>query len=340
MLVPTLLIALTLQNPVPPASVEEATRQIQAIYDGRSSQGFSGVLCVWHGDRKLLGKAYGMRDREAKLPMTEDTVFDIGSIVKPLTAMAIYKLEAAGKLKISDPISKYFSEVPPDKQTITVEHLLGHRAGLVDVVGGDYELQGREDLVRKVLAAKLIGPIDAKYVYSNAGFSLLAAIIEKVTGLPYEAYVHEAILRPAGAEKVGYKIPSWPKDQLAVGYRGEKRWGSPLDHLWMEDGPSWNLRGNGGMLATAEQLFRAMHTPMVSEKVLPKTARDKFNGRIVRQRGDKGRLAGALGGNGYFNSVFIWLERADLTIVIFSNVSEHRAEKSLPDILTAVEPLL
>src|SRR6185436_3060826 len=108
------------------------------------------------------------------------------------------KLEMAGKLKVTDPISKYFDGVPPDKQAITLHHLLTHSSGLEDVFGGDYEEMPRDTLVQKALASKLLWAPGTRYRYSNAGYSLLGAIVEKVSGQPYETFLHEQIFKPSG----------------------------------------------------------------------------------------------------------------------------------------------
>ena len=78
-------------------------------------------------------------------------------------------------------------------------------------------------------------------------------VVEEASGKPYERAVREAVLEPAGTTGIGYVLPGWAEQDLAVGYE-QRRWGTPLDKPWLDDGPSWTLRGNGGMLATAEQL--------------------------------------------------------------------------------------
>jgi CubicO group peptidase (beta-lactamase class C family) len=237
--------------------------------------GFSGAVLVAKDGKIVLHKGYGLADREKKIPYTPETVFDIGSITKQFTAAAILKLEMAGKLKVTDPISKYFDGVPADKQAMTLHHLLTHSSGLEDGFGGDYEEMPRDVLVQKALASKLLWAPGTRYQYSNAGYSLLGAIVEKVSGKPYETFLHEDLFKPAGMEKTGYLIPKWKPEELAHGYQGDQPWGTPLDHAWAPDGPWWNLRANGGILSTAGDLYK-WHRALEGETILSKEAKAKY----------------------------------------------------------------
>jgi len=236
--------------------------------------GFAGSLLVAKDGQIVLHKGYGLADREKGVPFTPETAFDIGSITKQFTAAAILKLESEGKLKVTDPIGKYFDGVPEDKAGITLHHLLTHSAGLQDVFGDDYEEMPRDRLVQAALASQLLWPPGTRYRYSNAGYSLLATIVEKVSGQPYENYLRDQLFRPAGMEKTGYRLASWKPEELAHGYRGDEPWGTPLDHAWAPDGPWWNLRGNGGILSTTGDLYK-WHQALEKGSVLSKEAQAK-----------------------------------------------------------------
>ncbi|HEX6252566.1 MAG TPA: serine hydrolase domain-containing protein [Gemmatimonadaceae bacterium] len=237
--------------------------------------GFSGAVLLAKDGNVLLSKGYGLADREAGIPVTAETVFDIGSITKQFTAAAILRLEMEGKLTVNDSIGRWFDSVPDDKRGITIHHLLTHTAGLEDVFGGDYEVAERDSLVRVALGSKLIASPPAPYEYSNAGYTLLAAIVEKASGIPYEQYLREKVLLPAGLTRTGYRGVDWRPGELAVGYRGAERWGSPTDHLWAPDGPYWNLRGNGGILSSLPQLFK-WHQALEGDQVLSAEAKARM----------------------------------------------------------------
>jgi CubicO group peptidase (beta-lactamase class C family) len=118
-----------------PNSGGELGDKLDAHLIRATNNGFSGAVLVVKDGRVILSKGYGMANRERKIPITLDTVFDIGSLVKQFTAAAILKLEMKGKLRVTDPINKYFKNVPPDKAAMTIHHLLTHTAGFDAAIG-------------------------------------------------------------------------------------------------------------------------------------------------------------------------------------------------------------
>jgi len=103
------------------------------------------------------------------------------------------KLEMMGKLNTEDHLDKYFDEVPEDKKAITLHHLLTHTSRVVDAVGPDYQKLQREELIEKAFKEPLQHSTGEEFAYSNAGYSLLAAIIEKVSGQKYEEFLSVSI---------------------------------------------------------------------------------------------------------------------------------------------------
>jgi CubicO group peptidase (beta-lactamase class C family) len=286
-------------------------RRVAALAE--KDPGFSGV-CLFALDGKVvLAKGYGHADRARKVAFTTDTPFDVGSITKPFTAAAVLKLEAEGKLKVTDLLSKYLPGVPDDKKDVTLHHLLTHTAGLPDALGGDYDPIGRADFVALALGQKLRDEPGKKYRYSNAGYGLLGAVVEVVTGGPYERYLRDRLFDPAGLTRTGYVLPKWDKAAVARGYRNGKDWGTPLDHPWAADGPHWHLRANGGLLSTAADLYR-WAVALRGDAVLPREAREKHlaphvpedpdthyaYGWSVRKPKGVGTSAGHNGSNGIF----------------------------------------
>lgn len=295
-----------------------------AKLDGQMRQltdkGFSGVLLVAKDGQIVLEKGYGLANRENKTPYTAETVFTVGSITKQFTGAAILKLEMQGKLQTSDKISKYFKELPPDKADITLHQLLAHSAGFVHAFGDDYERLTRDEVIKRALASKLRYVPGAKHEYSNVGYSLLGAIIEIVTGTSYERFLHDNLFKPAGMTNTGYVLPKWKRENLAVGYREDgSRWGTPLDHAWDKDGPYWNLRANGGILSTTQDLYK-WHLALEGEKVLSNKAKEKYftphiaeqpeavsfygYGWVIEKTGRGTKLIWHDGGNGFFYADF------------------------------------
>jgi CubicO group peptidase (beta-lactamase class C family) len=121
---------------------------------------------------------------------------------------------------------------------------------------GDYDPIKRDELVEIVLASTLDSTPGTTYNYSNAGFSMLAAIIERVTDTPYETFMRERLFLPAGMTTMGYRLPDWDPGLVAHTYTYPVNHGSPLERLRNASGPSWTLVGNGGLIGTAADLYR------------------------------------------------------------------------------------
>jgi CubicO group peptidase (beta-lactamase class C family) len=248
--------------------------------------GFSGAVLVatadpngsWtSGGRVVLKRGYGYANRETKEPYTVDMVSTIGSVTKQFTGAAIVKLEMMGKLKTSDPISKYLPGVPADKQAITIHHLLTHTAGFSgDMGGSDEEPIERDALVARVLAEPLIAPPGTEFEYSNEGYALAGAIIERVSGQGYEAFLREHLFLPADMNETGYQLPTWPMSRLPIGYGPQGgEWGRVFKNNWLPDGPGWWLRANGGMHSSLDDMYR-WHLALESTNILSAEALKQY----------------------------------------------------------------
>lgn len=248
--------------------VGELGAALDAFLTTQVEGGFSGaVLAVSEGE-VVLRKGYGFANRAAGVLNTPETVFQIGSVAKPFTATAILALQDAGQLEVTDLLSDYIDGVPVDKADITLHHLLTHTAGFPGAIGDDFEPIGREAYIRDALATPLDRPPGEGYAYSNVGYSLLAAIIEKVTGKSYDAAL-QSLLEPVGLVHTGYRIDG---GTVAHGYDGDQDLGLPTDRPWSDEGPYWNLLGNGGLLSTVDDLYR-FHTALESGEILSDAAR-------------------------------------------------------------------
>ena len=233
--------------------------------------GFAGACLAAKDGAIILNKGYGLAIRSNKVPNTADTIFCTGSITKQFTAAAIMTLEMKGKLKTEDPLSKYLEGVPEDKSAITLHHLLTHTSGLVPDVGPDYEPASREETVKKILSLPLEFKPGERFTYSNVNYTLLAAVIEKVTGRPYEDYLRENLFKPAGMEWTGYKIPNWNERVVAHWYVAERDNVHSLIRLF----PYWNLIGNGGILSTTEDMYK-WHLALLGNQILSPEAKKKL----------------------------------------------------------------
>ncbi len=253
----------------------KTVKRVESYLDKLEAVGFSGTVLVELNGQNLISKGYGFRNIDQKLKNTPDTIFDIGSITKQFTAAAIMKLEMQGKLSTEDKISKYFSDMPKDKSEITIHQLLRHSSGLPSVVGGDYDKISQSEFVEKVLNAPLKFESGTSFFYSNVGYSLLAMIIEKVSGESYEQFLYENLWKPLNMESTGYIRPNFDKDLIATGYKDNEVWGKPNEKAWEKGAPYWHLKGNGGILSTTEDLYK-WNSALLSDKILSKEAKEKY----------------------------------------------------------------
>lgn len=334
-----------------------------------ASADFRGSVLVSKKGAVLLRKGYGMADRENGIPYDATTVFSIGSVTKQFTAAAILKLEMQGKLHVEDPISRFFPSAPDDKKGITLHQLLTHTAGLESDFAGDYDPVSRDDYVKRILASKLRSKPGDEYFYANSGYSLLGAIVEIASGVPYEKYLREHLFLPAGMKETGYKLPGWPVAKIAVGYRDGKRWGRITEKPWADDGPYWALRANGGIHSTLDDMLR-WHVALTGDAILSAAEKAKMFHPYVREGigadtsygygwsiGESAwgsRLIEHNGGNGTYFCDFLRFPDDDIVVVLSTNDSEvkgglishalarlaHGDAVSLPDFRPAsVKPL-
>ena len=250
--------------------------KIDSYLTGLTPDRFAGSVLVAKEGEIIINKGYGMAIRSENIPNTSESIIVIGSITKQFTAAGILRLEMQEKLNTEDSIVKYFTEVPAAKEDITLHQLLTHTSGLIDYTGddwinGDFEVALRDETVQEALDAPLLSKPGEEFHYSNSGYSVLAAIIEIVSGKSYEEYLSEYIFKPAGMNSTGYRLPDWDKHVVAHYCSGEEDFGTFLERPY----PYWNLLGNGGILTTTGDMYR-WHLALEGEGVLSTTAKEKF----------------------------------------------------------------
>ncbi len=339
-----LIFALACGSPQPQPdiiarTVDPINARIDSFMLASTGAGFNGSVLVMRGDTVLLDKGYGLRDREQNLANTSATVHAIGSITKQFTAACILKLQESGKLKVTDPLRTYLKEVPMDKSGITLHQLLTHSAGFPGAVGDDNEAIDGGAFTKLALATPLEFTPGTSYAYSNVGYSLLGIIVEHVSGMAYERYLHDSLLVPAGVLHTGYRLPDWSKQELAIGYRKDgTRWGTMLDHPIVNGGLGWHLRANGGILSTSHDMA-AWIDALRSNKVLSKASTDQMFAQHVEEGEGAGsfygygwalfstkrdtRLITHNGGNGVQFADVLWFPDEDVRVVLMSNANKR-----------------
>jgi CubicO group peptidase (beta-lactamase class C family) len=190
--------------------------RLQGIMRDFEAEGFSGVVLVErHGTVEFL-KAYGYADRRQKICNTPDTRFEMASLTKPFTSAAILKLQEQGKLRTSDRLDRYIGPLKPPKNLATIHHLALHRAGLV-VEGTSPPGDSREAFLQGIRTSPAESKPGDQYRYTNAGYGVLAAIIEIVSGTSYNDYLRREILLPLGVREAYFMGETVPG--LALGYQ-------------------------------------------------------------------------------------------------------------------------
>jgi len=298
-----------------------------------TQRGFSGVILVAENDKILFNKAYGRKNNQSNGLIDINTVFDICSITKQFTAAGILKLSMQNKLSVDDKLSKYFNTIPNDKKNITIHQLLTHSSGLTAEVGGDYDTITEDEFLRKVFNSKIISPAGKEFHYSNMGYSLLALIIEKSSGMNYEAFLNAVLFNPAKMNHTGYIIPDWKTNEVANGFLDGVAAKKPNKENWSEQGPYLNLKGNGGILTKASDLL-LWSQAITNNTVLDKESTSKYlyphfefnNGNAhygygwaIKNNNSENKLIHHSGGSELFSSdLWIYPEKG-ITVIVLSN---------------------
>jgi CubicO group peptidase (beta-lactamase class C family) len=174
----------------------------------------------------VLRKGYGLANVELGVPLGPEDVFEIGSITKQFTAAAVLLLQQQGKLRVDDEITRYLPDYPTHGETITIENLLTHTSGVPSYTGmPEWFPRVREDMPLPVLMGLFKDkPLDfkpgTKWSYSNSGYIVLGALIEKVSGKSYEQFVEEEIFQKLGMSQTRYNHPEEVVPHRATGYEG------------------------------------------------------------------------------------------------------------------------
>lgn len=299
---------------------------------------FSGVILIARNDSIIFNKAYGIKNNQENGINDLNTVFDICSLTKQFTGAGIMKLSMQNKVSLNDSISKYFDAVPNDKKNITIHQLLTHSSGLIDIVGDDYDTITEEEFLNKVFSAKLISAIGKEHNYSNVGYSLLALIIEKVSGMDFENFLNLEIFKPSKMSHTGYVIPEWNNNEIANGFLNGTETKKPNEENWSEQGPYLNLKGNGGVLSRASDLLlwsKAIRDNLVLDKkstskylyphILEYSDGNSYYGYgwVIENNDLEDKLVWHNGGSETFASDMWIYPKKSITIIVLSNKSEE-----------------
>jgi len=263
-----------------PALAQDANRMQQVIAVDADKGEFMGAVLVARDAQVLLDRGYGSANLEWKIPNDGNTKFRLGSVSKQFTAAAILLLQERGKLSLDAPVKTFLSDAPPAWDKVTVRHLLSHTGGIPNFTSfPEYEkTKGLPATLESLIARFRDKPLDfqpgEKFAYSNSGYILLTAIVEKASGQPYAAFVTDNIFKPLGMADSGYDSHAAVLPHRASGYSPSPQGVVNTDYIDMtipqgagalysttHDLLKWNQGLFGGKLLKPETL-KAMTTPV------------------------------------------------------------------------------
>lgn len=241
------------------------TKEMKEKIDGlfklwQDNPGAGGQILIVQKGQTMLEKCYGYADIENKIPMTQDSVFNVASVTKQITAMCIVILHDRGQLDISDEVSKYLPEMMHYPQKITISHLMHHTSGLREVYDlwrlhkkpagtvltfpGVYELFARQ--------RELNFDPQADFSYCNTGYLMLVEIVKRVSGMPMHVFAKKNIFEPLGMHDTMFvdgpevEVPNQVMDYHDDGWQYTR--GGSVSYIY----------GSGGMRTTCRDMAKYM----------------------------------------------------------------------------------
>lgn len=348
-------------HPEAPATVAES---LDRYLTARTALGrFSGAVLVAKGERILFRRGYGFADVARRAPYTPETRHAVASITKMFTSMAALKLRDSGKLKLEDSICAHVAACPDAWKPVTVLHLMRHTSGIPDYedpleLGSPKYLavMTQEGASRRLVDEAKQKPLDfppgTKFRYSNTGYLVLAQVVENASGRPFNDFVTETLLKPAGMKRAGMFDGKTVPDGLAVGYTHlEMGWakllaGTPLTGGHLVARPRLPLTppaGDAGLYATVDDLL-AWSRAMDGGALVPKREADEvftpglenygygwFSGEGFKRR--RYRHNGSLPG---YTSDFVKFPDESLTLVFLCNLDRARLSAIVRDVTAMV----
>jgi CubicO group peptidase (beta-lactamase class C family) len=330
----------------PPVEVVEALPQLKARLDHLAERKqFMGAVLVARGDQVLFRQVYGKANYEQDRPFALDTRFRLASVSKQFTAAAVMKLQDEGKLSVNDPVCQWIQPCPDAWQPIRIHHLLSHTSGIPDLMAqsewGRIRVTPRtpDELTQASARYRLQFQPGTKIRYNNAAFNLAAEIVAKASGMPFEAYLERAVLKPIGMKDTGSDVHDDAKG-LAMGYG--------LFPAGLTPQPIANVSvvpGAGALYSTLDDMLawnRALHHGhVVSERAYADMIADHAPEDTPKERGRPHRAYGYglyasdlgarvspafaapqiyhTGSWAGFRNLVVYQPDADVTVVVLSN---------------------
>jgi serine beta-lactamase-like protein LACTB len=242
-----------------PPPEAQAADYLQQLFRSSSTPAIS--VAVASKGRIVFSQGAGIVDLDNLVPATGNSVYNIGSVSKVITAVAILQLLEQGKISLADPIQKYVPGFPDKGSPITLKHLLTHTSGIRHYRKTDFpdseDNENKRPIATFEEAIKIFkdDPLLFKpgeyYSYSSYAVNLLQGVVEKVTGMPFEDYMRQHVWMPAAMLNTSFDVPERIVPHRAKSYRVEK--GRALNYYYND--LTYKL-ASGGMISTVDDLVR------------------------------------------------------------------------------------
>jgi uncharacterized protein YbbC (DUF1343 family)/CubicO group peptidase (beta-lactamase class C family) len=356
-----LLIQTFLLSPAHP--LEALSRQHEAAIEGsahkaiRAGQIPGAVILIGNREKILYRGAVGFRaSKPKKLPMTEDTIFDIASLTKVIaTTTAFMQLIETGKVGLDDSIAKYWLEFSTNgKEQITVRHLFTHYSGLRSGLELRPDWSGYEEGLKKIAEERPLSIPGTLFTYSDINFQILGEVIQRISRQPLDQYCDEHIFRPLGMKDTFFKPSPDLQHRIAPTQwdrsTGRVCWGTVHDGVASRMG---GVAGHAGLFSTAHDLsifarmmlnhgslhdVKILDPSTVEKMTLPQSPSDRIplrglgweiDGPLAANR-DELFPAGSYGHTG-FTGTGIWIDPISETYVIILTSRLHPMGKGNAD---------
>lgn len=307
--------------------------ELMKVYN--SYQQFNGAVLVAENGKVIFKKGYGMANMEWSIPIETDTRFRLGSITKQFTSMLVMQLVQEGKIKLDGKLTDYLPDYRKDTgDRITIHQLLNHTSGIPSYTGLPNFFQdvsrnpySVSDFVKKFTSGDLEFEPGTKWNYNNSGYFLLGAIVEHVTGKPYEQVLRERIFDQVGMKNTGYDHHETILAKRAAGY--ERRPGGYVNAPYLDMSLPYAA---GSLYSTVEDLYlwdQALYTekllsPQLKEVMFKPGLSNYAYGWIVRKAplGAQGEPVAIIehgGGINGFNTIIMRMPESKNLIVLLNN---------------------
>lgn len=324
------------------AGAEVTTKRLEEQVEAYAAAGnFQGAVLVARDGQPLLNRGFGMASIEWSIPAAPGTKFRLGSVTKQFTGMAVLLLEEQGKLAVTDSIRKLIPEAPEAWDKVTIHHLLTHTSGIPSFTSlPDYQKTNAlpappAETMKRVTGMPLEFEPGARFKYSNTGYTLLGMIVERASGMAYDAFLRKHVLAPLEMHDTGYHHNNAIVPRMASGYTRGPKGLEPAGHIDM------SIPHAAGALYSTTQDLMKWDAALRRGALLSKASYEKYfkpekdgyaYGWVVREQG--GMVVQQHGGGiEGFSTVITRVPAEKLLVVALSNLEQSQAGKLATDLV-------